>query len=117
MATDCIFCQIVAGQAPARMVHQDDLVTAFWDIRPVAPVHILVVPNRHYDSLREMGDADGPVLGRIVQVANQIARQEGIDRSGYRFIVNVGPDAGQIVYHVHFHLLGGRSLGPMVLRR
>jgi histidine triad (HIT) family protein len=116
MATDCIFCKIVAGEIPAEKFYQDDLVTAFRDIRPVAPVHILVIPNAHSASLTEMGDGDAETLGRIVSVANQLAKKEGISKSGFRLICNAGPDAGQVVFHTHFHLIGGRELGPMVAR-
>jgi histidine triad (HIT) family protein len=116
MTQNCIFCQIIAGQAPAEILHQDDLVTAFRDAHPQAPTHILVVPNRHVESLVEMGEEDGDVLGRIVAVTNRLAESEGVAGSGYRVINNVGSDAGQAVSHVHFHLLGGRRLGPLVAR-
>jgi histidine triad (HIT) family protein len=111
---DCIFCKIIAGEIPSNILYQDELVTAFRDINPRAPVHILIVPNQHYDSMADMGDEEAQILGRVVAVTNQLARQEGLGESGYRFITNVGPDAGQIVFHVHFHLLGGRPLGSMV---
>ena len=117
MTTNCVFCKIIAGEMPSDILYQDELVTAFRDINPRAPVHILVVPNRHYDSLADMGDEDGEVLGRIVAVTNKLARDEGIAESGYRFLTNVGRHAGQVVFHVHFHLLGGRPLGPMVMPR
>jgi len=116
MATDCIFCKIVAGEIPAEKLYQDDLVTAFRDIRPVAPTHILVIPNAHTASLTEMGDDDAETLGRIIAVANRVAKQEGVAKSGFRLICNAGPDAGQVVFHTHFHVIGGRELGPMVAR-
>ncbi len=116
MTTDCIFCKIVRGELPSQTLYQDELVTAFRDIHPVAPTHILVIPNAHSSSVTEMGDADGDTLGRIVAVANQLAKQEGILESGFRLLVNAGPDAGQVVFHTHFHLIGGRGLGPMIAR-
>lgn len=116
MANECIFCKIVSGEIPSDKLYQDELVTAFRDIRSVAPVHILVIPNAHSSSVTEMGDGDATTLGRIVDVANQLAKQEGVSKSGFRLICNAGPDAGQVVFHTHFHLIGGRELGPMVAR-
>lgn len=115
-SADCIFCKIVKGEVGGDVLHRDDLVTAFRDIRPAAPVHILVVPNHHVEQIAQMSEADAPVLGRMVAVANELARREGIDRSGYRLLVNNGPDSGQVVYHVHLHLIGGRNLGGLVGR-
>jgi len=116
MATDCIFCKIIDGEIPSEKLYQDELVTAFRDIHPVAPVHILIIPNAHTSSLTELGDGDAETLGRIVAVANQLAKQEGVSQSGFRLLANAGPDAGQVVHHTHFHLIGGRELGPMVAR-
>jgi histidine triad (HIT) family protein len=116
MTTDCIFCKIISGEIPSEKLYQDEWVTAFRDIRPVAPVHILVVPNVHSSSVTEMGDGDAATLGRIIHVANQLAKQEGVSKSGFRLLCNAGPDAGQVVFHTHFHLIGGRELGPMVAR-
>lgn len=116
MTDTCIFCKIIAGAIPSQTVYRDDLVTAFRDIAPIAPTHILIVPNQHIPSLAEMGEAHAELVGRVVKVANDLAASEGIAESGYRFITNVGPDSGQAVFHVHFHLLGGRSLGGMVRR-
>jgi len=116
MATDCVFCKIIDGEIPSQTLYQDELVTAFRDINPVAPTHILVIPNAHSSSLTEMGDDDAATLGRIVSVANQLAEQEEVAESGFRLICNAGPDGGQVVYHTHFHLIGGRQLGPMVAR-
>ncbi|MXZ43150.1 MAG: histidine triad nucleotide-binding protein [Caldilineaceae bacterium SB0666_bin_21] len=111
---DCLFCRIIKGKLPAKIAYQDDLVTAFHDIDPQAPVHILVVPNQHSESLAEMGDADAESLGRVVEVLNKVAEQAGVAASGYRTLVNTGPDANQIVMHTHFHLLAGKPLGPML---
>jgi histidine triad (HIT) family protein len=107
----CLFCRVVAGQAIAAVVHRDELVTAFRDIRPQAPVHILIVPNEHVPSVAEVGEAQAALLGRMVAVANELAAREGIADSGFRLVVNRGPNAGQSVDHLHLHLLGGRRLG------
>ena len=113
---NCIFCKIVRGETPGTIVHRDEQVTAFRDIAPAAPTHILIVPNEHIAQIAELSEAHAPLLGRLVTVANELARQEGIDRSGYRLIVNHGPDADQSVFHVHLHLVGGRRLGALVGR-
>ena len=106
---DCIFCRIIEGQAPGEKVYQDEQVTAFRDIHPVAPTHILIVPNRHLASVNDVTLADEPALGRLFIVARQLAEQEGL-RSGYRLIVNTGPHAGQGVFHLHLHLIGGQRM-------
>ena len=108
--SDCVFCRIVRGQAPAHIVYQDDTVTAFEDAHPRAPVHILIVPNRHIVSVSQAEREDEPVLGRLFTVARQLAVEAGVT-DGYRLVVNVGPMAGQSVFHLHLHLLGGRRLG------
>lgn len=111
---DCIFCKIIAGSIPATRLYQDELVTAFRDIRPVASTHILVVPNKHLDSVNDVSAEDEPLLGRLFTVARKLAAQEGIQDSGYRLIVNTGPHAGQAVLHLHLHLIGGdRMRFPM----
>ena len=106
----CVFCQIAAGQIPAKILYQDDQVTAFHDAHPIAPVHVLIVPNRHIESVNQVNPADEPVLGHLIQVARQLAPELGVQHSGYRLVVNTGPDAGQSVFHLHLHLIGGRSL-------
>ncbi len=106
----CLFCKILAKEIPAAIVHQDDQVTAFRDINPQAPVHILVCPNRHIESLNQIGSEDGLLLGRLIQMAVKIAAQEKIDTSGYRLVVNTKRGAGQSVFHLHIHLLGGRQM-------
>lgn len=108
MATDCIFCKIVAGEIPATVVHEDEMVVAFRDINPQAPTHILIIPRAHMGNAASL--QPGPEMGHMVVVAAQIARQEGIADSGYRLVLNVGPDAGESVPHLHLHLLGGRPL-------
>ena len=110
MSVDCIFCKIAQGSAPASVVYQDDELIAFRDISPAAPTHILVVPRQHIASVAEVDDRTAPLVGRMVQVAAQIAREQGVERSGYRLIMNMGPDSGQIVMHLHLHLLAGRRM-------
>lgn len=107
---DCIFCQIVDGKIPSEILYQDDEVIAFRDINPQAPVHLLIIPRRHISSLAELPDADTPLIGHMTKVANQLAKQEGIFESGYRLVINCGEQGGQIVPHLHMHLLGRRSL-------
>ncbi len=105
---DCLFCRIVAGEVASDRVHEDELVIAFRDIAPRAPIHILLIPRAHIASALDLTSADGDLLGRLFEVAGRLARKEGVAESGYRIVTNVGPDAGQSVPHLHFHLLGGR---------
>ena len=107
---ECIFCQIIAGEMPSDTVYTDQQVTAFRDINPAAPIHVLIVPNRHIPSIREVTEGDEPLLGHLLTVARQLAEEEGIDQSGYRLIINNGPDAHQEVPHLHLHLLGGDTM-------
>jgi len=107
----CIFCRIARGEATAEVLYQDDLVTAFRDIRPQAPTHVLVVPNRHIPAVAAVKADDAELLGRMVTVANRLAEDEGVAQSGYRLVINNGPQAGQSVKHLHLHLLAGRRLG------
>jgi len=111
MSADCIFCRIAAGQVPAEIVQQDDLVVSFRDANPQAPTHLLVIPRKHIASLRDLRQEDQELVGHIVQVGAQLAKSEGIGESGFRLVANCGRQAGQSVDHVHFHLLGGRALG------
>jgi histidine triad (HIT) family protein len=108
--TDCIFCQIVAGRIPSQVVYQDEEVFAFHDINPQAPVHILIIPKQHISSLARLTQAESPLTGHMVAVANQLAKEEGISESGYRLSINSGREGGQLVSHLHMHLLGGRQL-------
>lgn len=108
--SECIFCRIVQGTAPASIVYQDGEITAFRDINPQAPVHILIIPNRHITSVSHIEPGDISMLGRLFLVARQLAEQENI-ADGYRIVVNSGRLAGQSVYHLHAHLLGGRRMG------
>lgn len=109
MASDCLFCRIVAGDVPATKVHEDDLVVAIRDVNPKAPTHLLVLPREHIASAAELGDEHTPVVGRIFSVAAELAREEGIADDGYRVVTNVGANAGQSVDHLHFHVMGGRA--------
>ena len=104
----CIFCRIVAGEAPARIVYQDEAVTVFHDAHPVAPTHVLIVPNRHVTGVTSVEPEDAPVLGKLFVVARQVAEDLGVE--AYRLVVNNGRNAGQSVFHLHVHLLGGRSM-------
>ena len=106
----CLFCQIVEGKIPARMVLQDDEVVAFHDISPGAPTHILVVPRRHIASLGDLADGDDALIGRMVRKARDLARQLGVGERGFRLVFNSGDDAGYSVHHIHLHLVGGRKL-------
>ena len=108
--SDCLFCKIAAGDIPSKIVHQDDELIAFHDIGPQAPVHILIVPRKHIVSLDDADEADLALMGRILLTSKQIAAEQGI-AGGYRVVNNCGASAGQSVFHIHFHLLGGRSLG------
>lgn len=110
MSDACIFCKIIAGEIPSQKVYSDELVTAFRDIQPAASTHLLIVPNRHIASANELTEADEAVTGRMMTVAKKLAVQEGIAENGYRLIVNTGPYAGQVVYHLHLHLLGGQKM-------
>ena len=111
-----LFEKIIAGDLPAAVVHKDERVTAFRDIRPAAPTHILIVPNKPIPTVNDITDEDEALIGHMVTVARDLARKEGIADNGYRLIVNCNAHGGQEVYHLHVHLLGGRPLGPMVTR-
>jgi histidine triad (HIT) family protein len=111
-----LFEKIIAGELPATVVFRDSQVVAFLDIRPAAPIHILIVPHKAIPTADELDDADAPLVGHMVMVARDLARQQGIAKSGYRLVLNCNPDSGQEVYHLHLHLLGGRALGPLVSR-
>ena len=107
---ECVFCRIVAGELPGDILYQDDDVMAFRDINPLAPVHLLIIPKRHIASLAALADEETPIVGHMVRVANQLARQEGLAGKGYRLVISSGEDGGQVVPHLHMHLLGGRRL-------
>jgi len=107
---ECIFCKIARGELPATIVYRDEQVTAFRDIHPVSPTHILVVPNKHIPSTNDVTEQDEQLLGHMLAVVKPIADKEGIIESGYRLIVNTGPDANQVVFHLHLHILGGQRM-------
>ncbi|MCA9918818.1 MAG: HIT domain-containing protein [Anaerolineales bacterium] len=112
-----IFSKIVSGEIPANIVYQDELVTAFRDINPQAPTHILIVPNKEIATVNDLTEADEQVAGRLLLVAKKLAADEGIAEDGYRLMINCNAHGGQEVFHLHMHLLGGRPLGPMLARR
>ncbi len=107
---DCIFCQILSGEIPAERVYEDEDACAFIDTKPQAPSHILIIPREHMDSLNDVGQGDERLLGHLLRLAAKVANQLGIAESGFRAVINTGPDAGQSVSHLHVHLLGGRTL-------
>ncbi|MCM0147174.1 purine nucleoside phosphoramidase [Photobacterium galatheae] len=115
MAEETIFSKIIRKEIPADVVYEDDLVTAFRDINPRAPSHILIIPNKLIPTVNHVEAEDEAVMGRLFTVARKLAEAEGIAEDGYRLIVNCNPYGGQEVYHVHMHLLGGRPLGPMLV--
>ncbi|ADY56716.1 histidine triad (HIT) protein [Syntrophobotulus glycolicus DSM 8271] len=109
--SDCIFCKIVNKEIPSAVVYEDNEILAFKDIYPVAPVHILIIPKKHLASTNELEEEDALLTGKMIMVARDIARKEGIEESGYRILTNCGPDSRQEVMHLHFHLIGGKKLG------
>lgn len=116
MSVDTLFSRIVAGEIPADILYQDDLVTAFRDISPQAPTHVLIVPNHVIPTAADITASDEAALGRMMLVASRLAAEEGIAEDGYRLILNCGANGGQEVWHLHLHLLGGRPLGRMLPR-
>ncbi len=107
---DCIFCRIVAGEIPADILYQDEKVIAFRDINPLAPTHLLIIPKKHISSLAYLSEAESSLIGDMVDAANQLAKREGVSESGYRLVINCGEQGGQLVPHLHMHLLGGHQL-------
>ncbi len=111
MTPDCIFCRIAAGEIPARKVYEDESFFAFHDISPQAPVHILLIPKAHIPALDDLSAANAPLMGDLLLKAVAIARDQGLSESGYRIVANCREGAGQSVFHIHFHILGGRPMG------
>ncbi len=107
---DCIFCKMVNKEIPSEIVYEDEHILVFKDIKPVAPVHLLLIPKRHIPSLLDLDEEDVAVIGRIQMKCAHLAREMGLDEQGFRVVCNCGPDAGQIVMHIHYHLLAGRLL-------
>jgi histidine triad (HIT) family protein len=110
VSSSCLFCRIVAREHEAQIMHETETVLAFRDLRPQAPTHILLIPKEHVRDLQDVGDGHGAMLADLVQAAAHLAEAEKVAESGWRLVANVGPDAGQSVFHLHFHLLGGRPM-------
>ena len=106
----CLFCKIVNKEVPAKLLFEDDDVVAFHDINPGAPTHVLVIPKRHVASLNDVGPAEAELLGKIVVAGRRVAEETGIADKGYRVVINTGPSAGQSVFHIHMHVIGGRAM-------
>jgi histidine triad (HIT) family protein len=115
LQADCLFCKILQGQIPSTKVFEDEWVYAFHDIHPQAPVHILIIPKVHIATLDDASRDQELYLGRMMTAAAQIAAEQGLDK-GYRVLMNCKSEGGQVVYHIHLHLLGGRNMGPMVVQ-
>jgi len=111
---DCIFCQIVAGKIPSELLYQDEEVIAFRDINPQAPTHLLIIPRKHILSLAQISETDLSLIGQMVAVANRLAKEAGILEAGYRLVINCGEGGGQLVPHLHMHLLGGKRLSDKI---
>jgi len=107
----CLFCKIVTGEIPAKRVHEDDELLAFEDIKPEAPVHVLIVPKRHIATLNDLNSGDDAIVGSMIRLAARLAKDRGVDTAGYRTVFNCNSHAGQTVFHIHLHLLAGRRLG------
>ena len=112
---DCLFCKIIKGEIPSQKVYEDEEILAFKDINPAAPVHILVIPKKHIDSIAKMEKEDEVLVGKIYTVINKIAEEQGVKEDGFRVIVNCGKNGGQEVMHLHFHLLAGTKLGEKIV--
>ncbi len=108
---DCLFCDMASGKMDVPKLHDDEMVFAVRDVNPRAPVHFMVIPKEHIPSVLELSEGHGPLLARMVSVANRVAKDEGLADRGYRFVINFGREGGQAIYHLHMHVLGGRRLG------
>lgn len=111
---DCIFCKIVAGEIPSDILYQDERIIAFRDINPVAPTHVLIIPKQHIHALTDLPQAEMSLIGDMVNTANKLAKSEGISESGYRLVINCGQQGGQLIPHLHIHLIGGRQLSDAI---
>ncbi len=109
-SADCLFCKILAGDVPAELVYESDEAIAFRDISPRAPTHVLIIPRQHIETINDLGPGDAALIGKLFLVAQQLAKDEGISDNGYRVVMNCNADAGQTVFHLHLHMLGGRQL-------
>ena len=110
MGEDCIFCKIATGEIPSEVVYEDDHVKAFNDINPLAPVHVVIIPRKHIATLNDAVAEDGELLGNMLLAAAKVARIKGVDEPGYRVVFNVNPEGGQVIFHLHLHVLGGRKM-------
>jgi len=109
-SSDCLFCKILAGDVPAELVYESNEAIAFRDINPKAPSHVLIIPRQHIETINDLGPGDAALVGNLFLVARQVAKDEGIADNGYRVVMNCNADAGQTVFHLHLHMLGGRRL-------
>ncbi len=109
-SSDCLFCKILAGDVPAELVYESNEAIAFRDINPKAPSHVLIIPRQHIETINDLGPGDAALVGKLFLVAQQVAKDEGIAENGYRVVMNCNADAGQTVFHLHLHMLGGRQL-------
>lgn len=114
MVEKCLFCRIISGELQSDVVYQDDEFFAFKDINPQAPTHVLIIPKTHFDSLVEMSDQQEKLLGRLILIAKKLAEKEGVAKSGYRLVLNCGFEGGQVVPHLHLHLIGGKKLNGKI---
>ena len=110
MSEDCLFCKLISGEIPATEVYRDDDIFAFEDINPIAPTHILVIPIKHLSDIKSANEDDQELIGKMLLIANQIATEKGLAEDGFRYVINTGKNGGQTVYHLHLHIVGGRSL-------
>jgi histidine triad (HIT) family protein len=107
---DCIFCKIIEGKIPGNFVYKDDEIVVFRDIKPLTPTHLLVLPVKHIAALTDLTPNDNKLMGNMIEIANKVAKDSGLDKTGYRLVVNSGKDAGQLVAHLHIHVLGGKQM-------
>ena len=112
---DCIFCKIIKKEIPSTIIYEDDKVIAFNDVNPAAPIHILVVPKKHIETLLDVSDQDNELISYVYQIINKIAKEKGFANNGFRVIVNCGKDSGQEVMHIHFHVIDGKKLGDKIV--
>lgn len=112
---DCVFCKIIKGEIPSEKVYEDEDILAFKDINPAAPIHVLIIPKKHIATLMEITPEDNELMSKIMSSVQKVAKIMGVDEKGFRLIANCGPDSGQEVMHIHFHLLAGRNMGPKIV--
>ncbi|MFC1540997.1 histidine triad nucleotide-binding protein [Candidatus Latescibacterota bacterium] len=111
--SDCIFCKIAGGEIPSNLFYESDDIVAFDDISPQAPVHVIIIPRKHFATTLDMSDNAPELFGAMIQASSKIAREKGVDESGFRLILNTNADGGQEIFHVHMHLMGGENIGSM----